>query len=136
MPDPLRAPAGRRLRDWFLPAGVVLGLLGLSVLFQFDPSQSAFFPQCPFHYFTGLDCPGCGALRASHSLLHGHVLAAFCLNPLFCALLPLGAWFGLGGLIRRLGVGSLPNPFRHPLWTWMLLWVIVAFWVGRNIVGS
>lgn len=111
------------------------GLVAMIVLFRFDPARHGSYPQCVFHYFSGLDCPGCGSLRASHNLLHGQMLAAFRLNPLFCLLLPVGAWFGVRSLVGRFAGRWLPNPFRHPAWTWLLLWAIVGFWIVRNIPG-
>jgi len=69
------------------------------VFFAFDPTKAGFFPPCLFHALTGLDCPGCGAQRALHELLHGHLMAALRFNAMFVLSLPLMAWFG-------------------PLWTW------------------
>ena len=36
---------------------------------------------CPFHWFTGLNCPLCGAQRMIVALAHGNVSEAFWLNP-------------------------------------------------------
>ncbi len=52
------------------------------VLFCFDPARCAVYPVCTFHQLTGLDCPGCGSLRAMHQLLHGHFLSALHFNAL------------------------------------------------------
>ncbi|HMC30533.1 MAG TPA: hypothetical protein VKL99_06825, partial [Candidatus Angelobacter sp.] len=38
-----------------------LGFL-LAMLYRFDPGNTEVFPLCPFHYFTGYYCPGCGSL--------------------------------------------------------------------------
>ncbi|MCX6913024.1 MAG: DUF2752 domain-containing protein, partial [Verrucomicrobia bacterium] len=65
------------------------------VLFCFDPRQYHFYPICFFHKATGLLCPGCGALRATHQLLHGHLAAAFRFNPMLVASLPFLLWFGV-----------------------------------------
>lgn len=40
------------------------------VYWRFDPNDKKFFPTCPFYYFTGYKCIGCGSQRAIHSLLH------------------------------------------------------------------
>lgn len=114
--------------------GSLVGVcLGLFLLYRFDPVQNAFYPQCAFHWFSGLSCPGCGALRATHSLLHGQLLTALRFNPLFCLLLVCGAWYGLRAVVRRLGGPSLPHPFRHPAWAWLLVGLITVFWVVRNL---
>jgi len=64
------------------------------VFFAFDPTRVSFFPPCLFHLLTGWDCPGCGAQRALHELLHGDIIAALRLNAMFVLSLPLAAWFG------------------------------------------
>ena len=69
-------------------AGAVLSvaLAGALYLYYHDPYQ---YPlPCVFYFLTGLYCPGCGAGRASYSLLHGQILDAFSYNPLMTILLP------------------------------------------------
>ena len=41
-----------------------------------DPNEPGHYPLCPTKYLTGLDCPGCGGLRAVHALAHGDVAGA------------------------------------------------------------
>lgn len=36
---------------------------------------------CPFHIFTGLECPFCGGQRMLWVLFHGHWAEAFWFNP-------------------------------------------------------
>ena len=38
--------------------------------------------KCPIRYFTGIQCPGCGAQRSVRALFSGDIVAAFQLNPL------------------------------------------------------
>jgi len=71
---------------------VATGATALVTLYFHDPAAAGFFPPCPFHYLTGLHCPGCGTLRATHQLLHGHPLAALDLNPLMVLSLPFLAY--------------------------------------------
>ena len=92
-------------------------------LYFLDPANLPFFPSCPLHSLTGLYCPGCGASRAMHELLHGHWSAAFRLNPLAVSALPLMAL----SLVRR-------STFRSPYWLWWALALVaIAFGVLRNI---
>ncbi|HTS19695.1 MAG TPA: DUF2752 domain-containing protein [Verrucomicrobiae bacterium] len=102
--------------------GVAFGLVA-AVLFAFDPTRVNIYPVCAFHQLTGLWCPGCGTTRALHQLLHGNVVAAFHFNALSMAMLPVA-----GYLIVRGDVTTL-----KPGWIWVLLAVIVAFGVLRNI---
>jgi hypothetical protein len=46
-------------------------------------------PICPLHAATGLDCPLCGATRASIALFEGDLPAAFGYNVVFVAALPV-----------------------------------------------
>ncbi len=82
---------GLRLHFRLMLLLMALAAMAAAVLFQFDPSRSAFYPGCMFHRMTGLLCPGCGSLRACHQLLHGHWAAAFHDNPLLILTLIAGA---------------------------------------------
>jgi hypothetical protein len=93
------------------------------VVFAVDPQRTNVFPICPFHRITGLWCPGCGATRAFHQLLHGNVGAALRFNSLAIVMLPLA-----GYLIARGDASTM-----KPTWIWALLLVVVAFGVLRNI---
>ena len=59
--------------------------LAVGLLYAYDPAATTWFPSCPFRALTGLLCPLCGTLRAAHAVLHGHLVAAFLLNPLVVA---------------------------------------------------
>ncbi|XHR28083.1 MAG: DUF2752 domain-containing protein [Chthoniobacteraceae bacterium] len=97
-----------------------------ALLFHFNPAGSGLYPPCPFHALTGCYCPGCGSLRAAHELLHLHFAAAWQLNPLMVAALPV--------LALALVTGSPVNrAFRHPAAPWVAGGIIVAFWILRNL---
>jgi Protein of unknown function (DUF2752) len=88
-----------------------------------NPARLTYCPLCLFHSFTGLYCPGCGSTRALHQLTHGHLLAAFHLNPLAVVALPLlTIWLARGECTKL-----------KPAWIWTLLAIIVAFGVLRNL---
>jgi hypothetical protein len=113
--------------------GVLLAFASAVLLFLFNPAESAFYPRCFFKMFTGLDCPGCGGLRAAHRLLHGDIGTAFALNPLLVGLLPFAAWFGLRGCVKYLTGHTLPQPFRSVRWVWVLAAGVIAFGILRNL---
>lgn len=50
---------------------------------------------CPFRYFFGTACPGCGMTRALLAVLRGDLSAAFGYHPLWPFLLPVGMYMGL-----------------------------------------
>lgn len=107
-------------------------LVALALLWRFEPEGQIFFPRCTFHQVTGLLCPGCGGLRATHALLHGDLRSAWRLNALFVASMPVGAYCVGAWIIRRTTGRRLPQPleFRH-LWVVVLV-VIVGFGIVRN----
>ena len=122
-----------RLARVVLVFTALLVLTALVLLFVFNPTEHGFFPRCFFHAWTGLDCPGCGGLRAMHQLLHGHFVAAFQFNPLLVALLPFGLWWFLGWSLETFLHKKLPNPFHSARWPWVLAILVVAFGVLRNL---
>lgn len=114
-------------------AVVALAILGAAaVLYAFPPEAGWFYPRCMFHVMTGLDCPGCGGLRATHQLLHGNLRQALALNPLIFILLPFLGWMLLSWLVQEATGHKLRHPFRHPAWLWTLLGVVVVFSIVRN----
>ena len=87
-PKPASPPRTTR-NAWLIAALLVCAA---PLLYFYNPSTSVFYPRCYFHALTGWSCPGCGALRATHQLLHGHLLNAFWLNPLYILALPFAFW--------------------------------------------
>ena len=67
-----------------------------------------------------------------HQLLHGHVLAAFMLNPLFLMAIP----FLLFALLRYSVVvmcGGVPRQNSLPAsYIYALFFVVLSFWIFRN----
>ena len=84
---------------------------------------------CPLKLLTGLDCPLCGATRATLALLHGHLATAVDHNALYVLSLPLVAVLGLVWVVfhRR------PVLFDRPAFRWTLVGVAVAYAVLRNL---
>jgi uncharacterized protein DUF2752 len=112
----------------------IWGLLvaGSIYVFSFEPGKTGFFPPCPFRVITGLTCPGCGSTRALHQLLHGHLTAAFALNPLFVIAIP----FLFYALFRHTAFafqGKIPQPNALPAaYIYLIFVVILSFWIFRN----
>ena len=108
---------------------------GAALLYAHEPSQAGFFPKCRFHEMTGLDCPGCGATRATHHLLHGRIGSAFYFNALYVAALPvLAAW---GAWWLRHWWTSRPLSPRARRWNIALsalaLAALIFFSIARNL---
>lgn len=67
--------------------GIVTATAGAFAVAYFNPTDAGFFPVCPFHALTGLNCPGCGLTRGFHALLNGDVTTALHFNlmlPVYC----------------------------------------------------
>ena len=103
---------------------------------MFDPFQRHVIA-CPLHELTGLQCPGCGATRASFLLLHGDALGALRYNLL---LLPVGIWLAGWWLhtvspttTSWLAGWSVPLRARPASVQYALLAAVVTFTVARNL---
>lgn len=97
-----------------------------------SPYESGHYPSCAFLALTGLQCPGCGTLRAVHELSHGDVLVALDLNALTTALLltAMAAWFVW--VRTRLGLRAGPSrPVMHTATALAL--ALPVFGVLRNL---
>lgn len=114
-------------------AGAAAMAAGAAIVYFIDPSKPNFLPVCPLYTMTGFACPGCGMTRGFHALFHGDVISAIDFNALipFWALL-----FGYGfvGLVLTAVRGRGLKLLKfNPLLLWLLLFVVVAFGVVRNI---
>lgn len=107
---------------------LLAGLIGGGLLFRFNPAQHGFYPHCVFHAVTGLQCPGCGGLRAVHQLLHGNLVAAAHFNVLVVIAFPLGIWAAW----RELTGAGLS---LRPRWVWLLGMLLLGFGILRNLPG-
>jgi hypothetical protein len=103
------------------------------VLFVFDPARYGWYPACPFHAFTGLACPGCGATRALHQLLHGHLQAALRLNALAVLALPVAAVVCVADFLRSGTARPSLLASINPAWMWISLGIVVGFGIVRNL---
>lgn len=124
-------PAGRWYRRHLYPvlgSGALLaGALGYIGLV--DPHRpDSVFPICPFRLLTGWNCPGCGALRMTHDVLHGALTAAVNDNVLVLVGIPVMAGWVL--LRRRLGKSLLTMPAAATVVITTVAWAIV-----RNLPG-
>lgn len=104
-----------------------------AVYFIFDPVQTVWMPKCIMHTLTGLDCPGCGAQRAVHAMLHGHLADAFRANAFIVVLFPYLALMLVAEIYRN----RLPRLYKAICsgWAlWTLFALIIAWGVLRNII--
>lgn len=113
--------------------GMGLTLVALAILWRFNPSHTPYYPRCVLFTTTGIQCPGCGGLRATHQLLHGHVATAFAHNALAVTLLPLAAGLGFVTLIHRVRSPNSPMPWTRFIPYSLLAGVAFGFTLARNL---
>jgi hypothetical protein len=103
------------------------------VLYLYNPETAGFYPVCAVHQLTGLQCPGCGSLRALHQLTHGNIAAAWHFNPLLIVLLPMGIWLGLREAVRWVFGWRWPGIIARPIVGWSIVVAMIVFGIVRNI---
>jgi len=131
-------PRARRL---VAPWGIGLAAMSaVGYLAAVDPNEPGHYPLCPTKALTGLDCPGCGGLRAVHSLTHLDAVGGLGHNALVVlVVIPLAVfmWVRWSRAAWRGGAHGVelraPWQAMGPALTWSLVGVILAFTVARNI---
>ncbi len=133
MTDPL-VPRPPHVRQMWHVGVLLIGIgIALGLLWRFDPAKSP-VPLCGFHAMSGLYCPGCGTLRATHELLHGHLLSALHDNALWTLSLPLLLYLGASQLWARAGRRGWPGDVTDKPWFWIGVAIVAAiFFVLRNL---
>ena len=105
--------------------------LALGVQLVFDPFRMD-IPLCILNHLTGLECPGCGAIRSVHALLQGDLLLALRNNALITLAIPFAAVAMTIWTVRRVrGLGTDLMPSRPVLLGLVALAVLFA--VLRNL---
>ncbi len=132
LPPILPKAHGSRWHRWVWLVLAIALLPVLILLFSFNPAHHGFYPMCVFYRVTGLQCPGCGGLRAAHHLLHGEIITAFRFNQLFVLALPVLAVIGVRRMIRGEIAKPIP-PRTQARWAWISFVILLLFWIVRNL---
>ncbi len=121
----------RRAAQQLVIIGTLLGTV-LVLLWWIDP-QEVGLSLCLFRRWTGLQCPCCGATRATHELLHGRLIAATRYNALWILLLPVLIYAGASHVRLILSSRPLPGDLSRRRWFYAAIVVLaIVFWVLRN----
>ena len=113
----------------------ILGIgAGIFAVGYFNPVTAGFFPVCPLHQLTGLNCPGCGLTRGFHALFNGDILGALHYN----ALLPIFAFIFSYllislSLIAIRGRGLSWYIFKPTAVLWIIFGLLLTFGIVRNL---
>ena len=101
---------------------VALFIVGIIAATVIAPEKAIWFPKCPLHLLTGLQCPGCGTARAIHAASRGEWGAAMRYNAIIFLAIP----FLVVILIR-------PSWARRPGVVWGALVVVIIWMIVRNL---
>ena len=113
----------------------LLAVAGAVYLWRYDPTApGAIFAPCWFQRLTGLFCPGCGATRSGHALLHGRVAVAAGYNLFFVLtviLIPIPLMLTVRRWVRGDSQMLLGATARR--WVFWIPWLVIAFTILRNL---
>ena len=115
---------------------IAFTLLGIGIYYFYtnDPSGGeAIFVACISKTISGLDCPGCGAQRAFHELLHGNFIKAAQLNLLIYFFTPLFLFIFFKVTLKPFNI-NLPEIIISSKWLISLLVLIIFFTIIRNLI--
>jgi hypothetical protein len=135
-PRPAR-PRATAFRTTASRAAVPLGVLGaVAAAFAYvgavDPNVPGHYPACPLLHYTGVYCPGCGGLRSTYAVAHGHLGTALACNALAVAGYAVLAVVWAVWSVRRLR-GRPFEPALRPAYGWALAALVLTFTVVRNL---
>jgi hypothetical protein len=127
-----------RWRKLVLPAAVAGTFVTAAVALHVrDPHEQGTWGMCPTKALLGVECPGCGGLRAVNDLTNLQLLDAASSNLLFVASIPFLAYmFGRWVWGRWTGRSWSPSD-RSMTWSAVvLIALMVLFTVVRNTTAG
>jgi hypothetical protein len=130
--------AASRGAPFVVGAAVAVATTAVAVV---DPHEPGRYPICPLFALTGLACPLCGGLRATHDLAHLDLAGAWSANALWTVAAPLlvAAW--VWWVFRTLRPAPAPAAASRALRVdgatiaVLLLVLATVFAVVRNLPG-
>lgn len=125
----------RRIHPATLP--VLLGVAGVAAVTMVhfvDPHEPGHYPVCPWLFFTGTFCPGCGTMRGVNALTNGDIVGALRMNAFTMMMLPALGYGYVVWLYRSFRPKRYSGSSQIPtLWLYLFLGVLLAFWLVRNL---
>jgi hypothetical protein len=121
-------------REKFYSAAVLIAAAVLLIVFYFfDPEGFTYYPPCYFRSVTGYYCPGCGGMRGTHLLLHGHIIDAIKHNLLIFIFIPVFAYYVFTRFVHL--VFNKKLPFFNPSITLVIIAaiLIIIYGILRNL---
>ncbi len=103
-------------------------LVAAVVIYHHPPGNNPFYPPCFFKKWTGFDCAGCGSTRACYQLMHGNIAQAADHNIMLLLFIPVIVIGIVNVFTARMQVA-----WQHLNKPMIVLWLILLFWLLRNI---
>ena len=116
------------LLAWAVKCSILLAGIFLYIVFAEWTGLSL---PCPFHWLTGLQCPGCGATRMCAAVLHGQWDSAWQANPMLLGSLPV--LLLLSGTEEYCCYRQCPEPRWLNIAACFLVAAFLLFGIGRNL---
>lgn len=125
----------RKLRYGYLLLGIPVFFL-IRYYYLNDPEVSqegSVFAVCPFHYITGLHCPGCGSQRAIHDALHLRLYDAIQHNALLLLVTIILISKGYA-MWSKENLKNYYYDLNGKSWfTYTIVAIVILFWILRNL---
>ncbi len=117
---------------------VIVAAVSIVAIYSYcvDTLQSVLAPKCFFLMLTGWKCPGCGTQRALHELVHLNIGGVWHTNPILFLAIPymlLLVYLTYFGGERRFP--RLNEAVYSSCGVMTVFYIIVAYWVLRNVFG-
>ena len=117
-----------------LSAAGILGIAaGVFAVGYFNPVTAGFFPVCPLHQMTGLNCPGCGMTRGFHALFNGDILDALHYNALLPIFSFIFIYLVISLILTAVRGRGLSWKIFNPTVLWIIFGLLLAFGIVRNL---
>jgi hypothetical protein len=115
-------------------AVAVVPLAGCVAVALADPrAADSPWPVCPTKLYTGVDCPGCGGLRAVACVLHGDVAGGLHYNAFALLVLLLLVWSWVAWIVGRLRA-KWTKSWLHWKWTPLAVPAVLLLWFVIRIL--